>query len=1280
MNQKHLSLIAVAMFLPLWMAARQTNVPFNDSIPGNWSTSGSTPLSLSGEHFKTGGQSLRWQPAANDTLKAINLSIASGQISSSSHFWVYSPAVTGDTLEVQFLDNSGVVQREGHLLLNYKGWRSYHRNLRTDYDYGNTLPAFALDRFRVIYKPAGGSGTLSVYFDEVDFVGYGEARTPGPHMLLDYQHFLPNAEDAPGGNGLLSWLNTPDIPDTAAAAADLTGLAQVRAAYSRALPAVTTNEVAEAKSYVAACDIARNPDNSIYGRSLLDITIYHPDTLLMLSNHCGALARAWLQLADADARDQLLLFTEYLLDQGVAEGGRNVLLTNDYPPALGFPVGFLEALPVYTPALREEVIRMLKWSNEYNKIYASTMVPGLNVDYLYLKVPFLLELACADTSDNRAVRDLKSLRRYLAFHTRTGEGARDGLKADGTGFHHHSHYVSYLQAYNSWINAAYALKGTAFKVSQQAYDTMSFAVKSLLLEHSGGKTIANSESGRRPFPASGPVDSIAFKKLVEVGGDIKSTTIDTAMAAWHNYLFTSGYYPVPQIKGDGFYQFNYAQMGVMRWKNWTAVMRGFTDTLWGAEIYAGENRYGRYQAYGATEVLYNGQLTATGYKKNGEGWDWNVVPGATTVHLPYADLNPLPSKAAEYQLGSFAGALTLGNNGMFGFDFRQDTVAANYATSYLQFRKSVFAFDSMLVCIGTGIETGNSYGKVATNLFQALADSNVSNPAIYINSTTATAGTYNNKLAIPAGGFWLVNAQGTGFYLPSGNDSITVFRGSQTTPEHTSVTGSAQRTANVSKAWIDHGMQPAGSQYHYAIVPAFTAQKMAALAPSLAQGQVYQVLQNNNALHAIRYLPHNLNSYVFFEPQQQVNIGFVKSISGRALVGIREKGDTLIVKIAYPDLNRVSDSMSYWRSTAYAIDLVLQDEWTVLENNSGATITQGGDSLVAGFSLIHGAPATLVLLKQGANPSLPGVWTLPAGNWNYEVGMGTQGVASFTTTSRASTSPGSNSYDNFLAAPASGYARVSIGSLGTPRFDLVQTPAALQVSCSDTGTIGRFSAYHFEDALPVASQFFTITFNDSTTNKAEWTFATGYWHDTATYFSGSSGIPNPGSATSTPYVFGALKWQITTTNPGAISFQVRQKTIGTNNLFTEVNNSVFLRGGTYRMEVYSNNADTLYTYKRGIATHTVLPRTYHVWANDQQLHFGGAAGFPANELATGLALNALLLEGKNSGSLIGGMQTRDNSARLTIGHTLQVNFSGLETEEQLMNRLHLMVIKKEKDK
>src|SRR5690606_12664202 len=100
------------------------------------------------------------------------------------------------------------------------------------------------------------------------------------------------------------------------------------------------------------------------------------------------------------AKDKLLLFTEYIIDQGISEGGRNDLATNSYDNARKFPLGFLEALSIYPEPLMTAVINLLKWSHEYNKIYELNPTPGQNTDFVHIKLTFLFETACSLISDN----------------------------------------------------------------------------------------------------------------------------------------------------------------------------------------------------------------------------------------------------------------------------------------------------------------------------------------------------------------------------------------------------------------------------------------------------------------------------------------------------------------------------------------------------------------------------------------------------------------------------------------------------------------------------------------------------------------------------------------------------------------------------------------------------------------------------------------------------------------------------------------------------------------
>lgn len=947
-------------------SSQQRFVSFDSDIPANWQTNSDTPLARSSEHVKAGGYALLWKAANGNYLSASMLGIPSAEVGNATtgqaQLFFYVPQASEDTLLFQFLDETGAIRREAKMLLNFSGWREFHRSYY--YDYGNSagLPGFNLDEMRITFRPQHPASTCTVYLDEATIIGDNNVRIPGPHVWPDYAGFRKHVTNAPYLNVLENWKAGPDLPVITATAQELADLAVLRSRFLRPIPDTSAAAVAAAKNYVTACQISVNADGSLNGTGIPNI--YQPATLVLLSTHVGALARA-ANKSDADATAKLLLFTRYLLSEGLAEGGRIVLQTNSYPNARTFPAGFLEALPFYPPALREEVLNMLKWSNEYSIIYGVTFTEGYSVDYLNIRIAFLFELALANTDNNVAVRDLKMVKRFLERNTVPGIGGRDGMKPDGVGYHHGSQHTSYMGAWGRWIEMADRLKGTVYRVNLASYENISTGFKYLLAGSSGGVLFAHAESGRNPFPAALPVSLAQFQQFVQIGGDIKNTTADPVMGAFYNAVTGTTTFPVPAVSADGFYQYNYGALGIQRKRSWVAVMRGFTSKIFGAEIYSAENRYGRYQSYGTLEVLYGGTLAATGYTLAGKGWDWNVMPGTTTVHFPdFLGLQPVRTTAMEFQNNNFAGSLSLGQNGIFGLNL-DERANGNYSPSRLKAKKSVFAFDTLLVCLGSSINALNGLGNVATNLFQTINKTSIED--IYVNTTTPlSTHPYDQLFDTQTAGLWLLNAQTTGYYVPQGNGTVQVVRGLQSTPRETVANQSLPNSfesAYASKAWMNHGVNPVNAKYHFVAVPGTTPAAMQALAPQLAGGTVYSVLQQTDTMHIVKYHPAALTGYVFFKANTAVNTGHIKSVSSVCIVGIQENGDEITLSINSPDMNIQTTTAfdNYWRTQPRTVSLVLNGSWDVVENPSGAAITPQATTTTAVFTLEHGFAQTIRL-------------------------------------------------------------------------------------------------------------------------------------------------------------------------------------------------------------------------------------------------------------------------------------------------------------------------------
>ncbi len=406
--------------------AQQRFTDFESGVPSYFSTTSSTSLTTSlttsSDHVKDGIKALKWSATNGNKITATDLNIPASELGSydpnSAQLFIYSPSVSVDKLIIEFLDNNGVVQRTGTMLLNFKGWRDYHRSYRYDYSLNNNLPGFVLNQCRITYNQApGGSGIKNLFFDNFTFIGNKDARLPGPHMALDYELFRQEVGEDPLG----AYLQKKNITVGTASITELSSLQIVKTNYARTIGGVTPAAVTAAKTYVDNCNISRNTDGSIKGRGLLASN--DRATLALIATHVQSLTRAFVKNGDTDAKAKLLLFTECIIDQGVSEGGRNDFPQSTYTEIRIFNIGFLEALTIYPEQLRIDVIKLLKWSNEYNKIYDPNFIPGQNTDFLHVKLAFLFETALSLTSVDETVNDLKYAKTFLENYSLTSEGA-----------------------------------------------------------------------------------------------------------------------------------------------------------------------------------------------------------------------------------------------------------------------------------------------------------------------------------------------------------------------------------------------------------------------------------------------------------------------------------------------------------------------------------------------------------------------------------------------------------------------------------------------------------------------------------------------------------------------------------------------------------------------------------------------------------------------------------------------------------------------------------------
>lgn len=929
------------------VSAQSQSFLFEDStVPTAWATSNGT-LSLSTEHFKEGTQSLCWETAGSSVLNVSFTSFTANN-ANSAFMQIYSPSLSNDTLKVEFLYFS-TVKRTANFLCNYKGWREFNRAYN---EYASTLSS-SISSVRITLKPTTAN-IRKIYFDNVNFNYTTEAtRIIGSQWLLDKSYFTS------GNSSLTLYANPIDLLVATPTAQELADLNALRITLKRTPKAGSISTLAAAKSYAQSLNIVRNPDGSVQG-NVVNTSAAALTTSFMTDVSTTLEILAAAALTDAPTMTLFRDLLDHLLDQGIAEGCNFALASNDYTPSRTIPANFLDILPACSAAQKVEVLKLVRWMSFYGMMYfpQDSYLSNQSSDVIYLFTPHIMGVALFQLDDATAVRELKAFKRFLERNTEYVPGGGDILKPDGTGFHHNTNYNNYMYSYKTWAEYMYYLKGTQFKIAADSYQRFKKAVISVYtmatLDTGDSRYFANSLSGRNPYGAGGmnlQFSKNLFDQLILVGNDCLGTP-DTELTAAYNFFFKTTKYVVPAKSYEGFFQFNYSPIGIYRKANWVATMRAPTTKFFGAEIYNATNRFGRYQSHGSLEIMYSGSLATSGCPNNatGGGWNWNVVPGATTVHYTsWQEMMPNKTTTDRFDQFSksknFSGALSFGDCGIFATDFDQIETwgSQKFTPTNLVFKKTVFAFDNMLISLGSNISSSGTYATsmiTATNLFQNILTGSSGN-LILNGSTIAKPNTSTVATNVDN---WMITPQGTGYFIPKGNDPLEIRYNDQTTPGQNGADYAAPTTtASAALAYLNHGVKPSSKNYSFVVIPATSSASMQSLALEMANGggNVYKIQAQNSSVHALTYLLSNTTAYSFFGAVSNLTFGIVKANTGENL--LMDKFDVQSNRhyfaICNPNLKPLNDATYGWVASPSQTTITLLGEWYPVSPVSGVVFS-----------------------------------------------------------------------------------------------------------------------------------------------------------------------------------------------------------------------------------------------------------------------------------------------------------------------------------------------------
>lgn len=969
MYKKILLLFIITYFVN---SSAQNITGFESGIPLGLASQNNKGLSISEELYKEGNKSLKWEFNLNDSIELkldtpIILDKKTEQKSGTT-LWIYNETEAPDSLKLEFLDRNGNVRYWFTFKLCYEGWRACwigFKSMRgTKFGNENKL---SLTSCRIIAPKRKGC----VYLDRWKILEKNMNLRTTPDMQIEY-----NALST--GSALWHWCRVwlwekyeYDFPYpekiTKKQSEDLLAI-EKNLDKSFALPTNVETQINSAKKTFIKANIKAHekgyagtpivaPDEQ--DKSKGEMSWNDIETMLT------GFAYEALCKKSKDAEKNYFTVWEYAMNQGFSYGSG--MGTNHH---YGYQVR-----KIYTSAwLMRDKIRSYKNADNIIKtlVFWSALqetrkpCPEIREELLdswntLLDAKIISAMILKDPKDR--VRELEGLSRWVEGSVIYTPGTSGGIKIDGTTFHHGGFYPGYTTgALASVAKYISYTSGTDFVPNSDARKRLANAFRTMrnycnLLDWGIGI------SGRHPFNGRmGTADIQSFAQL-SIAGDLsgQGNEIDNELAADYLRLIDGkntdeaklfkdrGIKPAPAP--HGFFVYNYGATGIFRRKNWMVTLKGYNTNVWGAEIYTKDNRYGRYQSYGSVQIMGNKSRLESGFDEN--GWDWNRMPGTTTIHLPLDLLeNPRTGTLMAKSPEDYAGASSLeGYNGMFSMKLAE----ANYKNFTPDFvaKKSVFCFNNHMVCLGTGISNSNKDYPTETTIFQSAFKGE--DTAIKINGKKIASLPFECEIK---GGkdCWISDGYGNQYQIMEGDIKVCIAE-----QESRNEKNKSHNKGKQASAYIMHDYAPKNASYEYCvwIQPSEEELKKA------SKKAVYSILKKDNTAHIIKDYETGITAYSAFEDtniEWKNEISFIKA---ETMVMLRMKTkNCMVISICDPNLNIMEKTYSTAEPSApIKKKIVLNGKWELEKENENVKISTSSGKTELTVTCQHGIPVEVCLRK-----------------------------------------------------------------------------------------------------------------------------------------------------------------------------------------------------------------------------------------------------------------------------------------------------------------------------
>lgn len=931
-------------------------VGFEESVPQTFKVAGKGELKTSSLFYKEGKSSLEWdfQPGSTLDVQVSPLSLnAKKEQQFGITLWIYNEKPQQDSVRFEFLNEAGEVSYWFSYHLQAAGWRACWISFA--YMNGNKK-----DKNIVGYRLVAPQREGRIFLDRLTFPEKKMNLRTTPDQQLPTNNGLSNRDlwhwclvwkwekqsyDIP----LLSKLTSRQKKDLKTIEQRLTDFldvkkapqGQVNAAYKTFEKAAITSSAA-GTGFTGMPVVAPDEQDKKKGEmSWNDI-----ETML-----AGFAYDACYNQNETSKKNYFTVF-DYAIDQGFAFGsGMGTNHHYGYQIRKIYTTAWLMRNEIYKHPHRDAYLSALRFWAALQET-RQPCSPGRDelLDSWHTLLMAKLISAMMFPDANRQEQALNGLSRWLSSSLRYTPGTIGGIKVDGTTFHHGGFYPGYTTGVLATIGQFIAFtNGTDFELTEEARQHIKsafIAMRNYCNFYEWGIGI----SGRHPFGGKmGSEDIEAFANIA-LSGDLsgRGDAFDHGLAADYLRLIRNGDTPnarffkkegiQPAQAPQGFFVYNYGSAGIFRRADWMVTLKGYTTDVWGAEIYAKDNRYGRYQSYGSVQIMGKGNpVSRAGSGFVQEGWDWNRLPGTTTIHLPFELLDsPLKGTTMARSEENFSGSSSLGGmNGMFAIKLMERDYD-NFTSDFVA-RKSVFCFDNRMICLGTGITNSNADYPTETTLFQTK-----------FNGKEPKADNDD---------YWLHDGYDNYYHVVDGTVR------SQVADQESRHEKTREKTAGkFSSAWIEHGKAPKDGTYEYMVL----IQPSAAELDELQKTPAYEVLQRDQMAHVVYDKKTGITGYATFEAYQPVNDQFIVSIPAETMVMYDKESDNRIrLSVCDPNLNLAEKTYTTKEpSRPISKKIVVKGIWMLPSPQEGIQLEYEGNNTLLNVTCQHGQPVEMLLTNK----------------------------------------------------------------------------------------------------------------------------------------------------------------------------------------------------------------------------------------------------------------------------------------------------------------------------